>query len=1219
MRERMELFETDQRDVVDLSRFTRARQRVKNLPRTQNHPTRLAIVGGEIVGEIVASRAASGAASRAASRAGVVSRVSVRDDCAKPLARSEIVEATDARSVVEQKLGREHHHGFEMRRERLATQRVEILRGGGGIDHHDVRRLVRVFSRAVSHVAIPRVARHVARLATEKFRHVVEHLSRRARVETRRRRRRDRDVRGDELRRGRRCIDTRVGTRDLGTRVLGGERASVFVEELEREVHASSSFCVASLRRRRRRLARLHALAKALEGYPAPLFGFAEGVERPRGVFAISRGSTGEGIRVVVHRGEPSLRSRARMVRALAVVPVRQEEHQARALPPLGLARGDELVDDALRVVGEIAELRLPQHERRRSRVHRVAVLETQDGVFAERRVGHHETILAPEPEVIQRVHRARGSRAVQHGVSMIERASLDVLPRETHVTVRFLVVRLKEQRPERQQFRRRPVHALAAVLGHHRATRAEQFAHVRVRFEIRREQRTRRRETRDRAARVRALALVVAFVREFRDGGAERAEQRQIHARDGGSRIVRRGGETRSTGGQRAEPRGAVLDDELVRRGGGTLIGTLLGTPGPARPPVRPGSRGASPRGDGPIPRVLHVQARPFVLFAEIRLARVPPRSNLILRRVSLRDELRAVQLRDALVPRDGGGGEREGDARVVLFVVSVSAVTHEVDDDVGRPLGPPIRRQATRAHHSLGVVRVDVQDGRAVSLGDVGRVRAGPRAAGDGGEPDLVVHHDVHRAPRGVIRKVLKLHHLRVRAEAAERGVAVQQETRDATLRAAPASAPVRIETKLSASNHARHHRVHRLEMARIRRHREIHRRHRRRHGRRERVVLARDRVAAVEVPGGIFSREVDPDGGVEPEVIPHVPDVVLRSPLASHLRANRRQRFLEDGVEDVQSPAVRHPHHQLFRAVRRERLHHRLQTRNEREAALEAESFRRRKRTTQKRFERLGANQSAEHRAFLLAAQPPPRGAPIVPFHRPAAAPRAAARGVAHEIPRVALELESKPILFLAIRHVVELGGERPAVRRAKTTHDLVQTPPTTSSVRVQAREFAAEIKLTVGAGVVEAEVLPGVDASTAKGESIGETVQETRDVGAVLGDARLHVLVPLDERPAREGREREGRKRGRGSLGLGFRKGEPGAGDGRRRRGVGVVGGDGGRRARGVARRVERGRAARAGVGAHPRLRPRGSRRAERCPRFLMARTTLNILSTSAVSR
>ena len=312
MRERMELFETHQRDVVHLSGRARVRQRVKNLPRTQHHATLFCLA-------IVRSFRAF--------RADVVSRIAVRDDGAKPLARSEMVEATDARSVVEQKLGREDHRGFEMRRERLTTKRVEILRGGGGIDHHHVRRLVGVFPRAVSHVAIPRVARHVARLATEKCRHVVEHLSRRARVETRRGGGGCRDVRRDRSRRGWRFVRTRLRVGDIRVRDFRGERASVFVEELERGVHAASSFGITSRRGGGRRLACLDAFAKALEGYLAAFLGFAERVERPRGEFAIFRGSTGEGIRVVVHRGEPSFRSRARVVRSLAVVPVREEEH----------------------------------------------------------------------------------------------------------------------------------------------------------------------------------------------------------------------------------------------------------------------------------------------------------------------------------------------------------------------------------------------------------------------------------------------------------------------------------------------------------------------------------------------------------------------------------------------------------------------------------------------------------------------------------------------------------------------------------------------------------------------------------------------------------------------------------------------------------------------------------------------------------------------------
>jgi hypothetical protein len=45
-------------------------------------------------------------------------------------------------------------------------------------------------------------------------------------------------------------------------------------------------------------------------------------------------------------------------------VAVRQQQHEAAHALPLLLAGGDELVDDDLRAVGEIAELRFPQRQR---------------------------------------------------------------------------------------------------------------------------------------------------------------------------------------------------------------------------------------------------------------------------------------------------------------------------------------------------------------------------------------------------------------------------------------------------------------------------------------------------------------------------------------------------------------------------------------------------------------------------------------------------------------------------------------------------------------------------------------------------------------------------------------------------------------------------------------------------------------------------------------
>src|SRR4051812_24644126 len=52
---------------------------------------------------------------------------------------------------------------------------------------------------------------------------------------------------------------------------------------------------------------------------------------------------------------QETFESRRRMLRALAFVAVRQEHYQAAVLAPLFLSRGDELIDDDLAAVDEIA------------------------------------------------------------------------------------------------------------------------------------------------------------------------------------------------------------------------------------------------------------------------------------------------------------------------------------------------------------------------------------------------------------------------------------------------------------------------------------------------------------------------------------------------------------------------------------------------------------------------------------------------------------------------------------------------------------------------------------------------------------------------------------------------------------------------------------------------------------------------------------------------
>src|SRR5207248_11378430 len=69
---------------------------------------------------------------------------------------------------------------------------------------------------------------------------------------------------------------------------------------------------------------------------------------------------------------------------------VGQEHDQAARTQPLRLAGGDELVDDRLRAIGEVPELRFPQHQRLRIR-QRVAVFESEHAEFGERWIPHLE------------------------------------------------------------------------------------------------------------------------------------------------------------------------------------------------------------------------------------------------------------------------------------------------------------------------------------------------------------------------------------------------------------------------------------------------------------------------------------------------------------------------------------------------------------------------------------------------------------------------------------------------------------------------------------------------------------------------------------------------------------------------------------------------------------------------------------------------------------
>src|SRR3982751_1611636 len=81
------------------------------------------------------------------------------------------------------------------------------------------------------------------------------------------------------------------------------------------------------------------------------------------------------------------------MLRTLPFESVRQQENQATWLIPLYFGGNDELIDDNLRAIHEIAELRFP-HDQGQRIGHAVTKLEAHDGVLAQQAIDSFESHL---------------------------------------------------------------------------------------------------------------------------------------------------------------------------------------------------------------------------------------------------------------------------------------------------------------------------------------------------------------------------------------------------------------------------------------------------------------------------------------------------------------------------------------------------------------------------------------------------------------------------------------------------------------------------------------------------------------------------------------------------------------------------------------------------------------------------------------------------------
>lgn len=130
---------------------------------------------------------------------------------------------------------------------------------------------------------------------------------------------------------------------------------------------------------------------------------------------------------------------------------VRQKEDDARLSDPLGLSRGDKLVNDALGRVEEIAKLSFPADEGV-GIGHRVTQFEAEDAKFRQRAVADGVRGLVGVQVAQRLVGRLVGRLVVQDVMAVTERAALHILARQADVNA-FL-----EQRTESHGLAEGPV-----------------------------------------------------------------------------------------------------------------------------------------------------------------------------------------------------------------------------------------------------------------------------------------------------------------------------------------------------------------------------------------------------------------------------------------------------------------------------------------------------------------------------------------------------------------------------------------------------------------------------------------------------------------------------------------------------------------------------------------------------------------------------------------
>ena len=213
-----------------------------------------------------------------------------------------------------------------------------------------------------------------------------------------------------------------------------------------------------------------------------------------------------------------------------------------------------------------------------------------------------------------------------------------------------------------------------------------------------------------------------------------------------------------------------------------------------------------------------------------------------------------------------------------IVGFIVTVSAITPQIDNHIVFHRLAISHSHACRVYHSFGIIGIDVENGHLNNLRHICWIRCKTRLPGQCGKTNLIIHNNVNRTPIIIAIQMGQANRLRHNALPGKSGIAVNDQRYDMLV--------LNIAfCLLLRTNNALNHGIDQFEVTRIRRQSQMHR-----------VPIARDILMG------------------EPHVVFYIARPLSQFntlKLAEYLRIG----LLHNMREHIEPAAMRHPHHHFF----------------------------------------------------------------------------------------------------------------------------------------------------------------------------------------------------------------------------------------------------------------------------------------------------------------